>query len=355
MAEVTRFALIGCGVISTKHAEAITAINGAKLIAVADTDEEKVTEFSNRYDVDSYTDYRKMLQREDIDVVNILTPSGMHAEMAIHSARAGKHVIVEKPMDIQIEKAHAMIQACRDAGVKLAVISQHRFDPSTIRVKEEIKQGSLGNLVLGQAAINWYRSQGYYDSGDWRGTWKLDGGGALMNQGIHTVDLLQFLMGPVESVYAHTATLAHERIEVEDVAVATVKFKNGAIGTIVGTTSAFPGFSARIEVFGTNGSAIINNDVLTHLYIKEEGSQGEMYGKGPSENLADHPSEGSIGGAKDPANINGLSHQMQILDMIHSINEDREPLVNGEEGLKPLEIILAIYQSARTGRPIVFS
>lgn len=347
------FALIGCGVISTRHAEEIATIEGAELVAVADVDRDKAKALSARFSVDWYVDYQEMLKRDDVDVVNILTPSGMHAEMASDAARAGKHVVVEKPMDIHLHKAKAMVQACRDAGVKLSIISQHLFDRSTIRVKEEIEQGSLGNMVLGQAAIHWYRSQEYYDSGDWRGTWALDGGGVLMNQGIHTIDILQHLMGSVESVYAHTATLAHERIEVEDVAVATLKFQNGALGTIVGTTSAYPGFSARLELFGTNGSAIINNDILTHLYIRKEGEQGAMYGRGPAENLADISSASeSAGASSEPAAISGFSHRIQILDMINAIHEDREPFINGEKGLKPLEIVLAIYKSAETGQPV---
>lgn len=350
-----RFALIGCGVISTRHAEEIQAIEGAELVAVADVDANKAKALSARFGTDWYVDYKEMLKRDDVDVVNILTPSAMHAEMTMDAAREGKHVIVEKPMDIHLDKAKAMVKSCRDAGVKLSIISQHLFDRSTIRVKEEIEQGSLGNMVLGQATIHWYRSQEYYDSGDWRGTWALDGGGVLMNQGIHTIDILQHLMGPVESVHAHTATLAHERIEVEDVAVATLNFQNGALGTIVGTTSAYPGFSARLELFGTNGSAIIDNDILTHLYIREEGEQGAMYGRGPAENLADtYKASESAGGASDPSAISGLSHRIQILDMIRAIREDREPFINGEAGLKPLEIVLAIYESARTGRTVFF-
>lgn len=343
-----RFAIIGCGVISQTHQEQIAAIDGASLVAVSDTNEEKARRMAEKTGADWYVDYREMLKREDIDIVNILTPSGMHAEMAIEAARAGKHVIVEKPMDITLEKAKMMIQECRQAGVKLAVISQHRFDPSTVRVKADVEAGKFGDMVLGQAAVNWYRTQGYYDSGDWRGTWDLDGGGALMNQSIHTIDLLQYLMGPVESIQAYTATLAHERIEVEDVAVASIRFKNGALGTITGTTSAYPGLSARLEVFGTHGTAVIDNDQLTHQYLRAADEQGAMYGGGEAVNLAAQESAVDGIGAADPAAINGYAHRLQILDMMDAIREDREPLVNGEEGLKPLEIILAIYKSAQT-------
>ncbi|WP_257345914.1 Gfo/Idh/MocA family protein [Pseudalkalibacillus decolorationis] len=353
MGKEFRFGIVGCGVISGTHAEEIKKIENARLVAVADSQVENAKRFGGEYGVDWYADYHKMLSREDIDVVNILTPSGMHADMAVTAAKYGKHVIVEKPMDVTLEKAHEMIKACRDAGVKLSIISQHRFDPDVVKVKQEIESGKLGKTVLGMAAVNWYRSQEYYDSGEWRGTWALDGGGALMNQSIHYIDLLQYMMGPVESIYAHADTLAHERIEVEDVAVATVKFKNGALGTIVGTTSAYPGLHTRLEVFGTNGTAVIETDKLKHFYLRQQGNQESFYGGGKVENSANkkYASEGETG-ASNPSSIHGSSHQLQLEDMIQAIQDDREPVVNGEEGLKPLEIILAIYQSAQTGKSV---
>ncbi|MFE7063191.1 Gfo/Idh/MocA family protein [Sutcliffiella sp. NPDC057660] len=350
-----RFALIGCGSISATHAEQIHAIPNARLVAVADIEEDRAKTLASKYNTDFYTDYQEMLQRDDIDIVNILTPSGMHADMGIHAAKAGKHIITEKPMDICMDKAKAMIKACRDAGVKLSVISQHRFDTATVQVKKEMDEGNFGSMILGECAVNWYRTQEYYDSGEWRGTWALDGGGALMNQSIHTIDLLQYLMGPVESVFARTATLAHERMEVEDVAVATVTFKNGALGTIVGTTSAFPGLSCRLEVFGTKGSAVIENDRLTHHFQKTQDSKGEWYSGGKVENLAKTGQTDSGTGASDPTAIFGGAHRIQIEDMMQAVTWDREPLVNGEEGLKPLEIILAIYESARTGKSVTLS
>jgi UDP-N-acetyl-2-amino-2-deoxyglucuronate dehydrogenase len=270
MTKEFRFGIIGCGVISRTHADEIGKIKGAKLVAVADVAEDCARNIAEAYGVDYYTNYLDLLKRVDIDIVNILTPSGLRAEIAMAGAQHGKHIIAEKPIDVTYEKAAKMIEACKEAEVKLAVISQHRFDTSTVEVKHLIEEGKLGKLVLGECAVNWYRTQGYYDSGAWRGTWDMDGGGALMNQSIHTIDLLQYLVGPVESVFAHTATLAHERIEVEDVAVATVKFKSGALGTIVGTTSAYPGLSSRFEVFGTTGSAVIEHDKLTHLYLKSD-------------------------------------------------------------------------------------
>lgn len=338
-----RFGVIGCGVIGKRHADEISAIEGAKLVAVADSEVDRARAFGEQYGVDWHDDYRALLERSDVDVITICTPSGMHARFTTAAAEAGKHVIVEKPIDITLQKADQMIEACRTAGVKLCVISQHRFDASTVKVKEKLAAGTLGNTILGEAAVNWYRSQGYYDSAGWRGTWEWDGGGALMNQSIHTIDLLQYLMGPVESVQAQMGTLNHDRIEVEDVAVAIVRFQNGALGTIVGTTAAYPGLSARLEVFGTQGSAVIESDKLTHLYVAEAEVEGVQH-KVAAQNLAE--TEAQVAGEQPTA------HRLQFMDMMAAIREDREPLVNGVEGRKGLEIIQAIYQSARTGKSV---
>lgn len=354
MYEVIGFGLIGCGVISRTHIAQIASIPDAKLVAVCDEVYDRAKKTGEETGVAFYTDVAEMLKRDDLDVVCIGTPSGLHAEVGVLAAQAGKHVVVEKPIDVTVENAERLIAACRENGVKLSVISQHRFDASTIRVKDELEKGRLGKLVLCEAAVNWYRSQAYYDSGDWRGTWALDGGGALMNQGIHTVDLMQYLMGPVESVFAHTGTLAHERIEVEDVAAATIRFQSGALGTLVGTTAAFPGYSVRIEVFGTQGSAVIDHDKLTHLYERNPSIPEESDSEAKV-NLALAETGDAATGAADPGAISGSPHRTQLLDMMAAIRENREPAINGEEGLKPLRVILAVYESARTGKPVYLS
>lgn len=353
MAREIGFAVAGCGVIGKTHAEQVRAVAGARLVAVADEVPERARAFAEQYGVPGYTDLAELFARDDVDVVTVGTPSGLHAEVAIAAARAGKHVIVEKPIEVTLAKADAMIAACRDAGVKLCVISQHRFDPSTITVKRQIEEGRFGRMLLGEAAVNWYRSQGYYDSGAWRGTWALDGGGALMNQGIHTVDLLQYLMGPVESVFAHMGTLNHQRIEVEDAAVAVLRFQGGGIGTLVGTTIAYPGLSTRVEVFGEKGTAVIEHDKLTHLYLREGGEGADAgYGDRNAVNLAETPQGSHLTAAADPKAIASVGHRAQFEDMIAAIREGREPLVNGIEGRKPLAVILAVYESARTGREV---
>lgn len=343
------FAIVGTGLISTTHCEQISAIEGAKVVAIYSRQKEKAKSLAEKAGADWYTDYQEMLKRKDVDIVSIITPSGTHADMAIEAARAGKHVIVEKPMDISLVKAQQMIDVCREHHVKLSVISQHRFDPSAVKIKADIDSGRFGKMVLGQTSVNWFRPQSYYDKSKWRGTLKMDGGGVLINQAIHTIDLFQYFMGEVESVYAHTAILAHEGIEVEDVAVATVKFKNGGLGTIVGTTAAYPGLSARLEIIGTNGTAVIENDQLIKHYLRDPNNEMEAINLAEVEN----PDGGDLDHASgDPAALDGTSHRLQFIDMINSIKEDREPLVNGEEGLKPLKIIFAIYHSARTGQPV---
>ncbi len=334
------FGIIGCGVIGPTHARSISETDGAKLIAVCDIIEERAKELAETYQVDAYQDYQQLLKRDDIDVVNVVTPSGMHADIGIAAALAGKHVIVEKPMDISLEKADALIRACRGHGVKLCVISQHRFDQGIVDLKKAISENKLGTLAFGGAYTQWYRAQEYYDSGDWRGTWALDGGGALMNQSIHYVDLLQYIMGPVEEIYAYTARRAHVRIEVEDVSAAALKFKSGAIGVIEGMTAAYPGFAARLDIFGSDGGVIIENDVVKDWRLRS----GEEY-------LVPEQ-EGNLIVGTSSADIWYLGHRRQIQDMVEAVREDRLPLVTGEEGRKPLEIILAIYQSARTGQPV---
>ena len=340
--ETIKFGIVGCGVISSTHARAIEEIEGAELVAVCDVVPEKAQALAEQFPAQVFTDYHDLLRREDIDVVSVLTPSGLHAEVGIAAAQAGKHVVVEKPMDVTLAKADALIAACRSAGVRLCCISQHRFDPPVVALKQAVEQGRLGQLNFGGSHTKWYRAQEYYDSGDWRGTWALDGGGALMNQSIHYVDLLQYIMGPVAEIHAYTATRAHQRIQVEDIAVAALKFQSGALGLLEGSTLAYPGFCARLDVYGSEGSVIIENDQVKAWELRS-GEPNPV----PPEPV------GFIGGtsAKD---IWVEAHERQIQDVVSALREGREPLVTGPEGRKPLEIVLAVYESARTGETVKF-
>jgi predicted dehydrogenase len=337
------FAIVGCGVIAPCHARCLAELDDANLVALCDTLPEKARQMAATYPAAIYADIHELLQHPDLDAVIVTTPSGLHADLGILAAQAGKHVLVEKPMDVSLAKADALIAAADAAGVKLGVISQHRFDDAMQDLKAAIAAGKLGQLNFGGSYTQWYRAQAYYDSGNWRGTWALDGGGALINQSIHYVDLLQYVMGPVEEICARTAALAHERIEVEDIAIATVKFASGALGVIEGMTLAYPGFCARLEIFGADGGVIIENDQVKEWRLRS----GEAYER-PIQEM------GFIGGTTS-ADIWHHSHRRQIDDFIQAIRADRPPLVTGQDGRKPLEIVLAIYQSAHTGLPVKLS
>lgn len=334
------FGIIGCGNIGPAHAQAINKVPEAELIAVADIVEEKAKSLAERFGAKCwYTDYQSMLKRDDIDVVCICTPSGMHSEMAVAVADAGKHILCEKPLDITIPAMDRMIEAARRRGVKLAAVFQRRTYASSMRIREAIQNGELGRMVLGDAYLKYYRSQEYYDSAGWRGTWAMDGGGALMNQGVHGIDLVQWIMGDIESVFARTGALVRN-IEVEDTAVAVVKYQNGAYGVIEGTTSVYPAAPTRLEFHGEKGTIILEEQTIKKWEIIGEGSKDPGL------------SEEKAGGSSDPTAISGTGHVRHVADLIEAIKEDREPFINGESARKAVEVILAIYESSRSGKEV---
>ena len=351
MREQLRFGIIGAGVIGPTHAAAIASLPDAVVTAISDPIEERARKLADQYGVAAYDDPQAMLQREGLDVVCVCTPSGEHGGHAAMAMRAGCHVVVEKPLEITVERIDALLEVQRETGRKLAVISQHRFDPASVRVQGLVRDGALGTLVLGNALVPWWRTQGYYDSGAWRGTWAHDGGGVLMNQSIHSVDLLQWLMGPVRSLHAYSGTLAH-RMETEDVAVAVLRFESGALGTIAATTGAYPGTGTRIEVFGDRGSAVIEADALGYLHLAgDETRIGAQRGAPASGGT---PSAGG-GTASDPAALSPNTHALQIADLIRAIREDGTPMVDGLAGRHPVAIIRGIYEAARTGKEVILS
>ncbi len=341
------FGIIGCGMIAEFHTRAILEIPGARVVAACSRNRanaDKIAGLAGGCRVFDHLD--AMLSLPEIDVVCICTPSGAHAEPAVQSARAGKHVVVEKPLEITLARCDAIIEACDAAGVRLCTIFPSRFTPANLRLKEAIEAGRFGRLTLGDTHVKWWRTQQYYDSGGWRGTWALDGGGALMNQAIHNVDLLCWLMGDVQSVAAHSATLAHLRIEVEDTAVASLRFANGALGTIEAATSAYPGLLKRTEIHGDRGSARVEQDDITLWEFQEKvPSDNEVYS-------AMAAVSGFKAGASDPRGITHEGHRDQILDFLTAIDHNRAPLVDGREGRKSVEIIRAIYQSAGSARTV---
>ncbi len=274
-------------------------------------------------------------------------PSGAHAEIGVQAAAAGKHIVLEKPIEVTLEAAARLIAASHKHGITLSVISQHRWDAGVQALKGLVDSGKLGRLVLGDAIVKWYRTQQYYESGDWRGTRELDGGGALMNQGVHYVDLLQWVMGPVERVFARTRTSAHEHIEVEDIALAVLSFASGAVGVIECSTAVYPGLSERLEVTGTGGTAIVEAGELKIRELKAEKGETSPYG-----GKVQTSTDSSSGAAANPADISYLGHREQLRDVLHAIESGGRPAIDGAEARKPLEIILAVYESARTGRDV---
>lgn len=333
------FGIVGGGMIGAVQAAAIEQITGAKLVAVCGRDKARTAEFAAKFGCTDYTDYERFLHHPGLQIVNICTPSGTHAELGIRAAEAGKHVLTEKPIETTLEKADALIAACDRAGVKLGVIFQSRFLPAVQRIKQAVDEGRLGKLMLGDALVKWYRAPEYYAPGTWRGTLKMDGGGALINQAIHTVDLLRWIMGPVESAFAMKSALRYPHIEAEDTLVGTVKFQNGALGMIQATTSAKPGFKRRLEISGERGTVILDGDAISVWAI-----DGEDSSLGEAEQLTD--------GSANPAAISNEGHRRQIEDMMQAVLENRAPMIDGHEGRKSLELVVALYAAANEGKPV---
>ncbi len=340
------FGIVGCGMIAKFHANAIRDLGNARLVACYDAVPAAADRFAEQQNCRPYHDLKKMLKDPEVQVVTICTPSGAHMEPAVAAAKAGKHVIVEKPLEITLKRCDKMIQACEKAGVTLSAIFPSRFHESTQMLKAAVDQGRFGRLTLGDAFVKWYRTQEYYDSGAWRGTWELDGGGALMNQAIHSVDLLAWLMGPVAEISAFTGTLAHERIAVEDVAAATVRFENGAIGVMEATTAAYPGYLKRIEIHGSEGSAGFEEEEIKFWDFKNKTEEDDKV----LAQMAGKTQTG--GGAADPSAIGHHGHTAQFRDVLEAIETGRKPLVDGHEGRRSVEIILAIYKAAETGKSV---
>ena len=339
---IKKFGVIGCGMISRFHARAIREI-GAELVACYDRLPLASERLASEFGCKSYTELKDFLADPEIEIVTIGTPSGAHLEPAVAAAKAGKHVIVEKPLEITPERCDEIIAACESAGVTLSTVFPSRFHDSSLQLKKAIEAGRFGKLTLGDAIVKWYRTQQYYDSGVWRGTWKLDGGGALMNQAIHSVDLLLWLMGDVAEVTALTGLVAHKNIEVEDVAVAALRFTNGALGTLEATTAAYPGYLKRIETHGGAGSAVIEEEDIIKWDFETSCDEDAAI----REKMANRQSGG--GGAADPAAIGHQAHAKQFADVLAAIEEGRKPLIDGYEGRKSVEVICAVYESVRTG------
>jgi predicted dehydrogenase len=336
------FALIGAGNIAKIYVDAFAHVPDAQVRVVCNLTEERGRALAARCNADWTNDYRQAVARPDVDAVVVATPSGKHGEVAVAAAQAGKHLLVEKPIEITLARVDQILDAVAQAGVVLACVFPLRFGEGMRQVKAAVDAGRLGRLALADVYVKWYRPQSYYDVG-WRGTWENDGGGALMNQSIHNIDLIQWLAGPVESVIGRTATLAH-RMQTEDTASALLTFANGALGVIQGTTSSWPGDPARVELHGDRGTIVVEEGRIAAWKLADAapGEEEQMLaieGKGGS-------------GASDPMAIGFEKHRRQIVDLIGAIRDNRPPAIIGSEARRSVEIIRAIYRSAATGAPV---
>jgi len=334
-----RFGIIGAGNIAPVHAIAIASIEGAELVAVADSNPERCQAIAEKHGGTPYTDYHDLLARSDVDVVTICLPHYLHAPITLEAAAAGKHVLCEKPMAISLAQCDAMIAACEKAGVTLGVIFQGRFEPLALQLKTAIDSGELGQLLWVSANTFWHRTDAYYRSGAWRGTWAHEGGGVLINQAIHAIDLLLWLAGAPSRVTAQIRTLNHQ-IEVEDCALASLEYENGQLGLIQATTISIPGYPERLEFYGSQGSAI---------YHKGQG-QLEWHFLDADKDHTDS-SEASSGAAR-PMDILPTAHIAQFKDFVRAINENRPPAITGQDGRLNIELVEAIYRSSQKNAPI---
>ena len=338
---MVKFALVGCGRIAKRHSELLgeDQIKGAELVAVCDIEEEKAKKIGGQFKVPSFADMDLMMENTDIDVVVVLTPSGLHAEHAINLAKYGKHIIVEKPMALTLDDADNMISACDKNGCKLFIIKQNRFNVPVVKLREAVEGGRFGKLVLGTVRVRWARHQQYYDQAPWRGTWAMDGG-VLTNQASHHVDLLEWIMGDIESVFAKSTTALVD-IEAEDTAVATVKFKNGALGIIEATTAARPeSLEGSVSILGDGGSVVIGgfavNEMLTWKFEAKEDGDSDVLEKY----------------SVNPPNVYGFGHQAYYEHVVECVNGGKQNLVDGFQGRKSIELISAIYESIETGKEV---
>ena len=339
------YAVLGLGV-GFAHATAAYHNEKANLIAVCDLREDRLERARNEFPgVQTYTDFDEMLARPDIDVISVAVPSGLHAEFACRVMEAGKDCLVEKPVDITPEAAQKIIDCRNRTGRKCGVIHQNRFNVNMAPIKEAIDSGRLGKLLLGTFEVKWYRDQNYYNNdGGWRGTWAMDGGGSLMNQAVHTVDLMQWLMGKPVEVYSKMGVYNHE-IETEDMTVSLFTFENGANATFVSSTDTFPGICTGIKVYGTRGSIEADGDVikLWKMMDAPENEEREIlhqYGRGNGAAVQ-----------KDPTRPFG--HAYQVNDIIDAVRENRSPIITPDEAIKAVRIINAVYESARTGKKVL--
>lgn len=359
----TRIVIIGCGVIGKHHAVVGTVHDDFVITGLVDTDPAAMEQVADAVVEQggerpgSYGSIADALAA-GADLAAICTPSGLHLDEAEECLGAGVHVVIEKPLDVSVQRGvefARLVEAAEERGQVVSVISQHRFDPGSQVVRKIIEEKKLGTVTSAMASMAWFRSQQYYDSGDWRGTWAMDGGGAVMNQGVHTVDLLRWFLGRPTEIFAHTAQLAHERIEIEDTATATIRFASGALAALHLTTAAYPGLTVRLQVHGSLGSAIIDNDELKYLHAGDGEVDANLRSAKSRANQAEATkSDDEFSGSRNDPNSFLAGHLRQYDDIAAAIRGEGRPLVDTNEALLSLALVRAIYVSATLGQPVAF-
>jgi len=334
--------ILGGGNISETHARAASETGGVTVAAVAGPNAEKVRRLAERYGAAAYGETEALVRHRPLDVVLIGSPSGLHAQQGIEAARQGLHVLTEKPIDVTVARANELVAACDEAGVKLGVFFQDRFTPDFVALKAAIDEGALGRPLLASARVKWWRPPEYYSQSRWRGRRELDGGGALINQGIHTVDLLLWLLGDVRRVWARAVTALH-RIDVEDTMVSTLEFASGALASFEATTAAYPGYPRQVELTGTEGTVVLQQDRILRADLRTPRPDlvGSEAGANPS--------------ASSPTVSDARGHKAALEDFLRAIREGAEPRCSGREGMRSLVLVEALYRSARTEAPVPLS
>ncbi len=340
------FGILGTGTVAAFHARAIETLNGGTFIGAYSRTPEKREAFSRRHQGRAYSTYAEMLADSSVNIVTVCTPSALHGEHAVQAIEAGKHVLIEKPMEVTVAGCDRIIAAAKKHGVVAASIFQNRFIRGARLLKEALDQERFGRLILGDAHVKWFRSKDYYAGRQESGTLALDGGGALMNQAVQAVDMLQWLMGPVKSVFAYSDTLGHDNLGVEDTSVAVLRFANGALGTIEASTSVYPGFFKTLEISGTKGAATLEEESLVNWVFRDETIDDDII-REEFEELGENES-----GASDPAAIDFQLHAAQFQNFIDYLNGKADLAIEAKEARKAVEIVEAIYSSAREGRSV---
>ena len=339
------FCIIGTGTIAERHIMAINALDRGYIYGVYDLNRERAAEFAKHWNVKCIDSFDDVLNNSEIKAVTIATPTGTHMDIAFRCANSKKHILCEKPLDVNVERAEKIIKACEDNNVVLSAVFQSRFGRNAALIKNAIDTGRFGKLLLVSAQVKWYRSNDYYDTSGWRGTWAMDGGGALMNQSVHIIDLLLWFTGEPNEVYAYTNTMTHN-METEDNASAIIQFKNGATGVIQASTSCAPGFPRVLEISGEKGSVILEDDRITRWQFIDEAHEDSLIRE------TGKAGEGLNSGASDPRNAGFEGHRRQLEDMVDAILTGTEPKIPGREGIKAIKLICAMYRSHKDKKPV---